>query len=713
MTVQIRGSRQEKASWPDQDVWPMQLKQSLVGHSEIDTGAAHRSHDVLEGKARLHLRLLGQMAATDRRGAVQLPKGRKSRALLAILALSLPRPVLREQVTALLWSRREREQARASLRQCIHELHSLDAVVGGSMVRSEGQTLVLDASLVSIDVHEVVSAGPSDPRALDLLQSPLLEDLGGLDPAFDDWLAAETRRMRHAASVLAGLILEQQREPGDVIVAARRLVTITPTHEAGWRRLMQAYADSGEREAAIEAYEGCALALKQAVHAHGTETPDIPPTRGRPSEETNSLLSRICEASPEEPSRRVRLADPAGLRSVWLGVVPFRTSDPADEATLSLGLAEEITTALARFRWINLISPSSFGPSLQNSLTAPLRGGPPDVDFLLDGAVQRGGSGRCRITIRLLDLRVGGEVVWSARFDHEAIDGFALQDEVAASTAAQVEPQLMVHESRRAASLPIRSLNPYELMLLAVPQIYRLLRPGFHEAGALLAEASERAPDSATILGWSAIWHAFLVGQGWSDNPEATMRIAGELAGKAIALDPGCARALSVAAYVRSFLLHQDINVTIGLHERALALNPNMAFGWAVSALSHSYAGEHRTAVLHGKQARLLSPFDPQGFFFDSALMVPHLMLGDYEVVAKLGRQSIAMNPALSATHKGLLAALGHLGRKTEADEVLARLLLLEPGFSLKAAAVRSPLRRSQDLAIYIEGLRAAGLPPT
>src|ERR1700744_5171222 len=74
-------------------------------------------------------RLVGQMEAGTLTSESILPTGRKTRALLAILALSSPRPALRGRLAELLWSRRPEEQARASLRQEIHRLmETLDPV---------------------------------------------------------------------------------------------------------------------------------------------------------------------------------------------------------------------------------------------------------------------------------------------------------------------------------------------------------------------------------------------------------------------------------------------------------------------------------------------------------------------------------------------------------------------------------------------------------
>jgi adenylate cyclase len=85
-------------------------------------------------------------------------------------------------------------------------------------------------------------------------------------------------------------------------------------------------------------------------------------------------------------------------------------------------------------------------------------------------------------------------------------------------------------------------------------------------------------------------------------------------------------------------------------------------------------------------------------------------MLGDFETVVTAGRRSLALNPAMSSTCKGLLSALGHLGRTEDAAAIRDQLLRLEPAFTLASAASRSPLRREVDRALYIDGLRMAGL---
>ena len=89
--------------------------------------------------------------------------------------------------------------------------------------------------------------------------------------------------------------------------------------------------------------------------------------------------------------------------------------------------------------------------------------------------------------------------------------------------------------------------TPAELALRAVPSIFRLVEPDYSEAGLLLARAAAQAPNDAAILGWWASWHLFLVGQSFAHDPIGACRRAGELAERAVSLDPGCARAFCAA----------------------------------------------------------------------------------------------------------------------------------------------------------------------
>ena len=92
-------------------------------------------------------------------------------------------------------------------------------------------------------------------------------------------------------------------------------------------------------------------------------------------------------------------------------------------------------------------------------------------------------------------------------------------------------------------------------------------------------------------------------------------------------------------------ILGRSPEEALALHDRALSLNPNLAIAWCFSGLAHSYIGRHEEGLARISQARRLSPSDPHGFFFDMALMMPHLMRGDYPDAVEAGRRAISSIP--------------------------------------------------------------------
>ena len=172
----------------------------------------------------LRLELIGRMQALTLDNRSVLPLGRKTRALLAILALSNRRPVLRQRLAELLWSRRSEEQARASLRQEIHRLLDALSPLGAEVVAVDRHMLALKPGLTSVDAERILNAQPGYAGSLPSLDGVLLEELNGTDPAFDLWLAGERSRLRDHAMELFEEMLGRHRDPDGILAAARQLL---------------------------------------------------------------------------------------------------------------------------------------------------------------------------------------------------------------------------------------------------------------------------------------------------------------------------------------------------------------------------------------------------------------------------------------------------------------------------------------------------------
>ena len=654
-----------------------------------------------DASALLFLNLFGSMEAANGFGQSILPRVRKTRAMLAILALSAPEAVSRSTLCSLLWAQREQEQARASLRQSLRELNVALEPLGGDLLTNDRDRIALSKDKISLDADLVLQEACSLSDAAKMLRGRLLEDFDGLNPVLDAWLAERRNTMSATMVKLFDNRMRMDSDPEGAAAAAERLVRIDRTQEGAWRLLMEAHALRGDPPEAIATYRRCAASLAAAG-------------AGEPSSMTRALLKRIeTAASSHEavPAAAVSLTEaPAAQKRLRLGVMPFRALD-AGGSELALGLAEEITAGLSRFRWLSCVSSFSLaalsnqGDQKQAPAWATLA-----LDFLLEGSVQRG-TDRVRVRVSLLDMRRGGEVVWAQRFDKALTDVLSMQEEIAAQTVAQVDPELLVQEGGRAGTHDVVNPTAYLKLMRAIPTVCRLDATEFPVAGELLASAVALDPEHAAAHAWWAYWHLLLVGQGWAQDAGVATARCWELTQRAIQLDPSDARALTVAGHVQAFL-HRDLEGALALHERALAANPNLPLAWAFSGLAHIYAGRPDEGTRRIGQARSLSPFDPHGFFFDAGFMLSHLVRAEDEEVVRIGRGAIQLNQSFSSLRKVQLAALGHLGRGDEAVRMRTELLRLEPDFTVAEALRRSPLVRAQDRDRYAAGLRLAGLAP-
>jgi len=664
----------------------------------------------------VRLRLAGHMEAWTVSNESVLPNGRKTRALLAAVALSAPRPASRGRLAELLWSRRPEEQARASLRQEIQLLLKALAPAKTEILHVTREQLSLMPGVTWVDVDEIMRNATHRPAALALLDGELLEDLDGIDPAFDMWLTGERERLRDRARGMAEALLREQTDPGTVIPAAQRLLQIDRAHEEAWRALMRAHAGQGERGMAIQAYDRCRAVLAEMLDAApSAETQTLlleirgPSSKRLPSRPPRAAVEPVRPAGPDTVADAEPLDGRLSTGGARVGVLPMRCVGlPDDVAYLGPNLAYEITTALSRFRWLSVVSLNSLArltPDNTDTLAIRRTGG---IDFLLDGAIQRSRN-KLRITLRLLDLHADNQVVWARRFDRPADDLLTVQEEIAGEVAAQVDPVILLIQAKRGAAPSDTAPSALQLVPRAVMLIMRLEHDGFRQAGEHLAAAIALEPEHGPAHVWYAAWHALQVSQGWAADPTAAGARAVELAERAIVLDPFSAAVFAVAGHVRAFI-DGNLHEAIALHERALQLNPNLAPAWALSAITQVLLGDVKEAERRYNRYKVLSPLDPYSFMFDGLFGVIHLLKRDCQAAVAVARAVTQLNSAYAAGHKLYLAALGHLGRGEETGIVLGRLRTIEPGVTVARCLTTFPMKRQADRDYFAEGLRRAGL---
>ena len=103
-----------------------------------------------------------------------------------------------------------------------------------------------------------------------------------------------------------------------------------------------------------------------------------------------------------------------------------------------------------------------------------------------------------------------------------------------------------------------------------------------------------------------------------------------------------------------------------------------------------------------------MSPVDPLQYrsFTGKGYALIELRRFDEALVA--GKKALRQEPSFSPTFRCLASAFAHLGRDAEAREAAARVLELDPAFTISAWIARGGQSNAK---LLIEGLRKAGLP--
>ena len=391
-----------------------------------------------------------------------------------------------------------------------------------------------------------------------------------------------------------------------------------------------------------------------------------------------------------------------------MAVLPFRAAGAPGGYGLAFGMAEEISSAVSRFRSPRLMATATFWDGTGPAADVLGRCRMYELDYILDGTIEVAGP-RVRVSVVLLDVVLDFEVIWTGTFEGPSNDLFSLQDRIAAETVRQLDPDLFSRGP--SCKAPERTAAPeaHSLVLSAMMGIFRLERDRFMLARGLLEQAIQLDPNYGSAHTWLAYWSIMAVGQGWVKEPQEVTVLAGTSAERAVQLDATDARALSIAGHVKGYFQH-DVKSALSLHSEAIRLNPNLPIVWTLSSIARSYNGEHSVAIRHAAISHSLSPRDPHIFLTENALLVAYFFNRDLEQAKILADTVLTRSPGHRSGLNVQLAILGHMSRKDEAVQFLETYRKIDPSISVDKIVDRIPLI-PRDRAYYAEGLRLAGVP--
>jgi len=392
-----------------------------------------------------------------------------------------------------------------------------------------------------------------------------------------------------------------------------------------------------------------------------------------------------------------------------IAVLPFTNlTQGQEDQYFADGITEDLITALSRIRWFRVVARSSaFGykpPSLRDVRQIAHDLG---ARYLLKGSVRKAGD-RVRLTAQLIDGETTDQI-WTKRYDREATDLFAMQDDLTESLIASVEPELDKAERDRARARRPENLNAWDLYQRGLWHLYKRTRDDLAEAEHLFRQALASDPSLAPALCAASEVHVLRVLFGFADDPAFHRREALRLARSAVELDNQDARAQ--CALGRAYSAAREHEAAIPHLKTALALNPSFAFAHYLLGVAYTYSGQAGEGIPHLQLALTQNPYDPYVSRFLACLAEAHMFLGDDQKAVECAQQSLRQPTAVHYTgHTALAAALGHLGHTEEAGRVLIALHDQWPHFTLALMARSFSLNHPAYWVRYMDGLKKAGL---
>lgn len=392
-----------------------------------------------------------------------------------------------------------------------------------------------------------------------------------------------------------------------------------------------------------------------------------------------------------------------------IAVLPLEnmSGDP-EQDYFADGITEDVITALSRVRWLFVVARnSSFA---YKSKTADIREVGRDLGarYVLEGSVRRAGN-RVRVTAQLIDAGTGNHV-WADRYDRVLEDIFDLQEEIAETIAARIEPELGHAERDRAQGQVTQDLGAWDLYQRGMWHLYRFTAEDADRARSLFRAAIDRDPRFSSAYTGLAYQQLYDVMNGYSSDFEQSLAESEENVRRALALDDK--DALARFTLGRLYTLKGEYETAMQEFELGAELNPGFAQIYHGMGFALAFGGRPEESIPLFEKAIRLSPHDAHLTSFMAVRAYAYLTQREYEHAVESADGAIRQANAMVWPHVFRTSALGHLGHP-RAEASLRELLGHTPG--LTCDRVRQLLyyvREAKDLDHCVEGLAKAGLPP-
>ncbi len=343
-----------------------------------------------------------------------------------------------------------------------------------------------------------------------------------------------------------------------------------------------------------------------------------------------------------------------------IAVLPLQNlSNNSAEDYFADGMTDELTTDLAQFGSLRVISRTSAMHYKGASKTAPEIGRELGVDTLIEGTVQRVGD-RVRIRVQLIDS-ASDRHLWARSYDHDLKDVLALQSSAARDIAEEVEGKVVPPPANAPLNLHPVKPEAYEAYLKGRYFWNKRTEDGLKKSIEYFEQAISQDPKFAAAYAGLADSYSIL----GSDVLPARVASAKAhvAASKALALDPAIAEGHAELGLVE-FYYDWDWTRSEQEFRRAIELNPNYAtahqwYGYYLAAM-----GRFPEALEEAGKAQQI---DPLSLSINTTLAGRYRDLHQYAQAIDLNRRTLEMDPNFMPAHIALGATYEDQGNWSQA----------------------------------------------
>jgi eukaryotic-like serine/threonine-protein kinase len=303
--------------------------------------------------------------------------------------------------------------------------------------------------------------------------------------------------------------------------------------------------------------------------------------------------------------------DPTVPPAPSIAVLPFvSTSGNADDEPFTDGLTDDLIAALGRVPALTVRPRTSSFALKGTKLAVRTIADTLRVNYVVEGTVRRDQE-RLKVASQLVDAR-DDRVVWSASYDRDRHDLFAVQEQIARAIATALSVRLTGSDvPTRLAPQPTEDFEAYQLYLKGQYFVTTRRRAELHRAVQYFVEATLRDPGFARAYAGLSSAYASLGIFGF-ERPRDVSPKARAAAERALALDPNLGEAHAALAH-ELMTYEWNWKASEESFKTAIALDPKYPQARISYAAFLWGRGRGEEALAQLRVMRELDPLSPTG----------------------------------------------------------------------------------------------------